>query len=43
VHLIGRMLERATENAPAPSERPAPAKTARFARDHAEFATGGVA
>ncbi len=42
VHLIGRMLERATENAPTSPERPAPATTARFARDHAEFATGAL-
>jgi hypothetical protein len=43
VHLIGRMIERATENAQPQSSPPASAKAARFARDRAEFATGGVA
>jgi hypothetical protein len=43
VHLIGRMIERATEKAPGPSSPPAAATPARFARDRAEFATGGVA
>jgi Integrase core domain len=39
VSLIGRMLERATEEAPADQPAPAPATTARFARDLEHFAT----
>lgn len=43
VSLIGRMLERATENTPAPRV-PTPASTVltgRFARDPAEFTVTG--
>jgi hypothetical protein len=40
VGLIGRMLERATENArPAPPPQPGVVVAARFARDPGEFAT----
>jgi hypothetical protein len=40
VGLIGRMLERATENArPVPPPQPGVVVAARFARDPGEFAT----
>jgi hypothetical protein len=38
VGLIGRMIERATEQAPSAQQPPAPATPARFARDRSEFA-----
>lgn len=37
---IASMLERGTENSPAPPPRPAAAGNARFARDPGEYATG---
>ncbi|HEX2849935.1 MAG TPA: hypothetical protein VHN98_05260, partial [Acidimicrobiales bacterium] len=39
VGLIGRMLERATENAPSAATPPAAVLTGRFARDPEHFAT----
>jgi hypothetical protein len=36
---IASMLERGTENSPAPPARPAAAARARFARDPGEYAT----
>jgi hypothetical protein len=39
VALIGRMLERGTENTPAATSAPAAPKRARFARDPSHFAT----
>jgi hypothetical protein len=42
VHLIGRMIERATENQPVTTAPTEPAKPARFARDRSEFVTAAT-